>query len=284
MITTVIVDDEFRDTAAAHVASVLSSRGRADVVKLSVFLTEAGVKFHRESGNLSWDKATFHGRFPDRSSHRICNRVVSISKGTPAALDGRQQILSPNLIFHSYAEVLKEFPQVWGVPGMYSPVGNLLPLTLQWRLFSSKVRDIATPRFAYGFGFVKIDIHDFRQPLWKSPFDLYGWKPEEIKQTRIHPFVVDRPIGKPVFLYFVGGSTEVFTLGPERRIDERINARLLQCVGPIKNMFGAFMGEALFFADEDRLTFAAFSHYLKTSLTDTHFPSVLEAGLSQLGA
>jgi hypothetical protein len=284
MITTVIVDDVFRDSAADHVSSVLSNHGGAEVVNLSAFLTEAGVKFSPDSGHLIWDKATLYERFPDARSRRICNRVVSISRGTPGALDGQQAILSPNLVFYSYAMVLKEFQHVWGLPGMYSPVGNLLPLNLQWRLFGSKIRDIETPKFAYGFGFTKLDIHDFHQPLWKSPFDLYGWKLEEMKQNQIHPFVVDRPKGNPVFLYFVGNSADVFTLGSGREVDEATKIRLIQCASPIKDMFGAFMGEALFFADQGRLTFAAFSHYLKTSLTSASFKAVLESGLTQLDA
>lgn len=285
MITTVIIDKQYGDTAATHIAAILSNRGGAEVVSLSDFLVEAGVNFDGNSGNLHWDQAVFHTQFPDAPARRICNRVVGISMETVTALDEHQEVLSSNLVFHSYARILQEFAQVWGVPGIYSPVGNLLPLNLQWHRFNTKISDIGTPRFVYGFGFQKVDVHDFQQPIWKSPFDLYGWKPaEELNVNRIHPFVVDRPVGDPLVLYFAGDSAEVFALGPQRDVDERTKERLIQCTGEIKNMFGAFMGEALFFADEKRLTFAAFSHYLKTSIGDTRLPEVLERGLARLDA
>lgn len=283
MLTTIVVDNKYRDTAAKEVLSMLSQRGAAKLVNLSEFLTHAGVKFDEETGYLSWNKAIFSKRFPDPDLHRICNRVITISNSTSAELEGKRGVLTPNLVFYSYAKVLKQFSTVWGEPGMYSPVGNLLPLNLQWRLFASRIKEVSTPKFAYGFGFASIDTHDFRQPIWKSPFDLYGWKPEEVDHNRIHPFVVDRPSGAPVFLYFIGASAEVFTrdIGS---VDTQTATKLLECAGPMREMFGAFMGEALFFAEGNRLTFGAFSHYLKTSLSDSRFPEVLARGLSQCDA
>jgi hypothetical protein len=280
MITTIVVDDENRDTAATNVGSVLSNRGGAEVVTLSDFLLKAGVQFDADSGSLKWDQEIFHEHFQDARSRRICNRVVSIGKQTMAALDSHQHVISSNLVFSQYARLLQEFSQVWGTPGMYSPVGHLLPLNLQWRLFAARIRDISTPKFVYGFGTEKVDVSDFRQPIWKSPFDVYGWKPaEEINVPRLHPFVVDKPSGYPVILFFAGEAAAVFPLGSPHDVDDRVRERLINRTNDIKNMFGAFMGETLFFLDQDELTFAAFSHYLKTSLADKQLSDVLDRGL-----
>jgi hypothetical protein len=284
MATTIVVDDGFRSSAADLILATLTSQGPAELLELSSFLTKAGVTFDRASGYLVWDEATLRQSFPDYNSRNICNRVISISKQTPRALDGNTGILPPAVVLDSFALVLRQFPHVWGKPGKYSAVGHLLPLNLQWQLFKSRVIDIATPNFAYGFGFARPDTNLFRQPIWKSPFDFYGWKPNEREQSGIHPFVVDRPAGYPVLLYFVGESAEIFTISGREQIQGPVRMRIFDCVRALRGMFEASMGEALFFVDEDRLTFAAFSHHLKTSLADAQFQNVLASGLEQLGA
>jgi hypothetical protein len=280
MMNTIVVDSANGDAVAAHIAAVLSDRGGAEIVTLPEFLIGAGVWFDADNGTLIRDQGRCTERFEQTRSHRICNRVVSISDQTLVALGDQQYVSSTSLVFSHYAGLLQEFDHVWGTPGLYSPVGNLLPLNMQWRLFTERIHDIGTPRFVYGFGAEKVDVSDFHQPLWKSPFDLYTWKPAEtINMPRFHPFVVDRPAGKPVILYFVGDAAEVFSLGPDYTVDGRTRAMLLKYASEIRSMFRAFIGEALFFVHEQELTFAGFSHYLKTSVENENLSKVLDQGL-----
>jgi hypothetical protein len=192
---------DFGILLADLILATLANQVSAELLELSRFLTKAGIAFNRDSGYLAWDQDILAQNFPDYRSRDICNRVVSISKQTPRVLDGNTEILPPSLVLHSFALVLKQFRHVWGEPGKYSSVGDLLPLNLQWHVFKSRIIDIATPNFAYGFGFAKLDTNDFLQPIWKSPFDFYNWKPNDGGQNEIHPFVVDRPAGYPILLY-----------------------------------------------------------------------------------
>ncbi len=279
MHTSIIIDENHNDTAAATIAGVTGEYGPSEIVTLAQFLRDAGVRFDQDTGYLDWDEDAFTRRFGDTREHAICNRVVTVSEQTASALDGHRGILTTNFVLAAYARVLAEFPRVWGGLKRY-PAGHLLPLNLQWRAFAERVHDVGTPRFAYGFGAQELDVSDFREPLWKSAFDLYTWKTAAgAARPELHPFVVDKPTGEPVVAYFVGEACDAFALRTYDEPGAEIKARLAACMAPVRDAFKPFMGECLFFVDGESIVFAAFSNHLKTSVAHERFASVVQAGM-----
>jgi hypothetical protein len=283
MSTTIVLADEVHDSAADAIAAAIGKHDRVETETLSAFLRGAGATFDECSGTLGWDERQLAWKVD--SGRTICNRVVQIGPETSAELGDSQGVLAPNLVFAAYAELLRRFTSVLGTPGRNSPVGHMLPLNLQWHAARSHLHGIATPTFLYGLGAEHVDVGSFREPLWKSPFDIYGWDVAS-HQTRsaLQAFVVDKPAGVPVILYFAGQRGEAFALKPEYDFPDSLAERLKSSVAGLRNAFQAFMGEALFFVDGDVITFAGFSHYLKTASKHDRFNEVLEAGFAHIYA
>lgn len=277
MHTAIIIDEAYGDAAADSIKAVLSKSGTSEIRTLSEFLLDAGVHVDEESGYLTKHDVEFGRRYGDQ--YAVCNRVVDISEKTMSVLDGTRDILKPNFVLTAYAHLLQEMPKVWGALTPY-PAGKSLPLYLQWRAFAAHVRDIETPRFAYAFGAEEPTIGEFREPLWKSPFDLYNWEVADgASRPDVHAFVVDKPLGRPVVAYFSGDVSDAFDLSLIGELDEAIKLRLTTCMTTIREAFKSFMGESLFFIDEGRIVFGAFSQFLKTSVVHERFSSVMERGL-----
>jgi hypothetical protein len=82
-------------------------------------------------------------------------------------------------------------------------------------------------------------------------------------------------------LYFIGEVARVISLENVGEVDNDIAARLMQLLPQIKEVFKACMGETLLFIDHGKITFAAFSHYLKTAQSDARFKVVMNEGVQQ---
>jgi hypothetical protein len=282
MRSAIIVDEGAPDSAAAPIAAVLAKHGQAQTFTLAEFLNRAGVCFNTETGFLEWDPSAFDQGFEGRRPDLICNRVVKISDETLAALDGSSNVLTANFALNAYARVLAQTPNVWGSLDAY-PAGHALPLNLQWRALSGRVPDIGTPRFIYGFGAETVDVSDFREPLWKSPFDLYTWKAVDGgTRQELHAFVIDKPAGEPVVSYFVGSQSDSFKLrsGADLDADEVVLEKIRRGVEAAGDLFKAYMGECLFFVDGQDVVFAAFSQHMKTSVAHDRFLATVERSLS----
>jgi hypothetical protein len=275
----VIVDDQNQDSVAEHLAFVLSDFARVDVVPLSAFLLNHGVKYNPGSGLLDWSEVQELALDPEKPI--LFNRVVEIGRQcSNALLQGESGSIPSNFVSAAYAEILRAYPLCFGRPGLGSPVGDALPLNLQWHAVSRNEPVIRTPTFIYGFGAEPVDVSHFRQPIMKSVHDLFNWQfTGEIAQGSMHPFVVDRPAGSPVLGYFVGDEVEVYRLGPGEP-ELPISSEIASMVRMIKALFRGDMGEMLFFEDCGVVTFAAFSHHLRTSLEHPEFDHVLRRGIS----
>ena len=274
----IIVDDAHADTAAQMIASVMSKRGSFEIVRLSEFLFNSGVYFDEDSGYLRRQGQA------SKSSPEvdvICNRVVKISRQTVSTMDGQRNVLNPKFVLAAYAEALAAYPRVWGGLGTY-PAGHLLPLNLQWRAVAARSRGLRTPKFFYGFGAQEVDVSGFQSPIWKSPFDVHSWQPTPgAEGPELHKFVVDRPAGDPLVMYFVGDTAEAFALkSPNEEVDSATKKRLNACVPVLRDAFQAFMGESLFFVDGESLTFAGFTPHLLTATTHSRFAATIDAGLN----
>ena len=279
MRTIVVTNEPAEEPTIEALVSTLSRRVETTAIAPTRFLREAGVSLHRESGLLVQERQSFTAVFPDVADVLVVNRVVEVTDDEANDLGEGSGLIPRGLAFSQLATTLGEFPNVLGTPGKNSPVGDLLPLPLQWHAIDSQVQGVETPRFVYAVGAVEVDTSTFAQPVWKSPLDWYVWAVNERPQTPVvNPFVVDRPRGRGFVTYFVGEALDVFAMD-DKPVPPRLRERLLEVTPRIKTVFRAFLGETLFFADGDRVVFASFSHYLKTAATTCGFGKVLESGL-----
>jgi hypothetical protein len=273
---TIVVDDGHHCSAADALVTTLAAE--TELVTVSEFLKRAGTRYCDRSAFLVSDAALLDNFRRAQGDRLVINRVVDVSAATVAALDRGDGLISQMLVMSEYCRILGLLANVRGLPGLYSPAGNKLPLNLQWKLMNDAVPALATPKFFYGFGAVEAPVDDYRDPLWKSNFELYDWRRSEALQVQLHPFVVDKPRGEPVVAYFVGDRSATFRATDFGSLSPALHDRLVTTLDAVRKTFAAEMGEVLFYASEEGPVFAAFSHYLKTAGLHPKFGEVLKSG------
>ena len=213
--TIIVIDDVSPDGCAERAAKLLERHTNAETITLSQFLKSSGFSYDHRIGMLVRDPVAA-AEFTARASEtRLLNRVVEISNDTCNALLDPERPHGPDtlparFVFAAYVSLFGAFKHVLGRPGRYSPVGHLLPLDLQWYEVGKRRRDVGVPRYAYS-QFVAGPI-DFERPIWTTAYDLYNWKVNATPElASLHPFVVERPEGQPVMVYFIGGESAAFS-------------------------------------------------------------------------
>lgn len=161
--------------------------------------------------------------------------------------------------------------------GLYGLCGDHLPLYLQWKQVKTLGLSIETPRYDYAFGVLPPATDGFTNTIYKSPFDLRAWRPNEPPERDWHTFVVEKPAGIPVVASVINTSVLL-----SKDLDQAIEQRLHTASRSISQLFGSIFGEVLFFVDDDRLTFAAFSHVLSNIVDESNMDEVMEKELVSL--
>ena len=267
------------DAASPALIKSLEEYGSSTVITLSSLLARAGWDFDPQTGLLEQCEGSDGASFLENAI--VCNRITRVSKTTVSRLDDCCGVLNIRLALAAYELTLQKAGFVLGGLCPY-PAGHILPLNLQWRAFAAGAKDIATPNFVYGFGSEEIDTSSFREPVWKSIFDLYTWQgDQEGARPELHKFVVDKPLGIPVMVYFVDSACSLFPLHSGDSISISASSRLRNCAKLLQSTFKWFMGEALFYLDQDKVVFAACSPLMTTSACDSSFQKVVSEGTRQ---
>jgi hypothetical protein len=275
----VITDDGVEDPISTVLAADAKSPWRVSSQKASEFITAGGASFSAEDGMFHFQGQ--NAGSPAQAQPVVLNRVIEVSDRTISALGAGRSLLTRGQVTHALANVLSTYKRVLGSPGVCSPVGNLVPLVSQWKLLSQRFPSIRTPEYKYGYGPEPIDHLPFQRPIWKSPFDFYSWKVSDTA-PKVHydSFVVNRPEGVPVLVYFFGKAWHAQFLAAGQELSAEQRARLGELLPFIRETFGALTGECLLFAEGSSLTFASFSHYLTAAARQPPFLGVLQEGLA----
>ncbi|OQS11257.1 hypothetical protein B0T37_07360 [Chromobacterium violaceum] len=155
-------------------------------------------------------------------------------------------------------------------PGMYALCGDYLPLFLQWKRASGLSFPLATPRYDYAFGRAYPEVGDFSSVVYKSPFDLRGWKPNSPPDAMWHTFSVERPKGVPVACAVLGDGV-LFNPGGDVAIPDWLGEASVA----IARLFGACFGEILYFINGESACFASFSHFISSTWDAARFDALL---------
>jgi hypothetical protein len=212
---------------------------------------------------------------PSGQMHHVIDRVVEISSQTILRIGGGVDI-TRGQVFSVYESILAT-----GVPlepsRKYCSMGQLFPLPTQWELLRQSYPDLLFPQYIYGYGPENIDPSECVDPIFKSPFDLYSWRPNCRPEGNVwDEFVVSRPRGRPIISYRVGSSTIVESLDGDG-IDSVLKALLTDLTKRVLQSFSASIGEVLWFAEEGRVVFAAFSMFLAGAAKSPKFAGVARA-------
>lgn len=234
-----------------------------DVWPLSNLIRDAGIRFIEGrvefSTQLHWPEGTL-------LSH-ILDRAVEITRATTKNAAQKTGLIyssacSIGLVSSALQHILKKY-QGWSVENcQYSTVGKVLPLHLQWLCVERALPDIKTPSYLYGYGPEVVNFADFENPICKSPFDLYSWKTvNNLDKSALDKFIVERPKGSPVLSFCI--EDLIFVCDPSTGL-ELTDDRIIQFTRDVARLFcrTTRIAEILWFIDEDRVTFAAFSHKL----------------------
>lgn len=231
---------------------------------ISDFLEEEGFSYDSDIADLTREEPRIAGT----SERRILDRVVELSPKTVDKIGKSDGALQRSQILSRYRELLEQY----GTPApkmRYSTIGRLHPLPTQWHIISQAGLPIETPTYIYGYGPTPIETTKLRSPVFKSAFDLYKWKANTLPadENPWDQFAADVPLGNPILTYFLGPAQYLACLreGDVEPSDET-RAELFALMSKIRNLFGAPQcGEILWYIDDGRYTFAAFSHFLSGS-------------------
>ncbi len=270
MTTFLVFDDKVGDP----IADVLIKRPIDDIemVELSKFLLRFGVA---NDGPCRLIVS------PDSIRPKsVIDRVIEISPATIEAVGGAGTPLQRGQVYAAYEELISGAMEL-SCDRQYTSLGKLVPLPTQWLLVRQRLPQVDVPAFVYGYGPETTDTTGFDQPIFKSPFDLYGWKPNKRPTGLIwDELVVDRPTGRPLLSYQLGGELVV-----EAFDGESVSARLTESITTlfpiVLDVFAARVGEALWFVGDGSITFAAFSHFLAGAARSRRFEGIAHTYLLQ---
>lgn len=255
-----IVDDAVSD-ALAEVGAALGQEGLAlEVLRLTDFVRQEGFEFDGETAVLR--RVGQSGRTGSQR-RRVLDRVVEISPYSLSRFDGGEGLLRRGQLSSAYEALLAEKGCAPADDAAYSTVGKLLPLPSQWRIVSRAFSEVSIPSYKHGYGPEVVPSEDFRNPIFKTPFDLYSWKANERPEGAVmDQFIVDAPEGTPILSYFLGSNVTVSSLRAETELDPELVDSLSKLTLRMAQLFRAEVGEILWFVDGDEVVFAAFSHFL----------------------
>lgn len=275
-----IVCDDFVGDPLTDVAASLSEPGAPQFIRLSDFLKREGCYYNSDDATLCRHPVAV-GETHDGSPVRILDRVIEVSPKTVEVIGADEGLLHRGQILDRYQAILAshDTPQ----PEMrYSTVGRLHPLPTQWYLVERAGLPVATPVYRYGYGPTPIDTDDLSAPIFKSPFDLYKWKPNEPPDQEGElwdQFAVDLPAGVPVLTYFLGETRALHFLKEADELPpEHVCRGLFAQMAAVATLFGSpVAGEVLWYVDGENVTFAAFSHFLSGAAQTPSFAADAEA-------
>jgi len=276
----VIVCDDFVGDPLADIAASLDGADTPEFILLSDFLDREGYYYDRDDATLRRRTESLDD-FDDLPTMRILDRVVELSPRTVDVIGGENGVLQRGQILDRYRAILTRHKTP--VPDMrYSTVGRLHPLPTQWYMVDHAGLPVATPVYRYGYGPTPIDTDDLAAPIFKSPFDLYKWKPNQPPEQEGElwdQFAADLPAGVPVLTYFLGETRALHFL---KEVDvlppEHVCRGLFVHMDAVAALFGnPVAGEVLWYVDGEDVTFAAFSHFLSGAAQTSSFAADAEA-------
>jgi hypothetical protein len=267
----IIVDDAADDALAGLARNSEAVDRGIEVVRLSDFLHQEGFEFDERLGGLRRSgPVTETG---GRHQGPILDRVIEISNRSLANLDGRAGILWRGQASAAYQQALEEHRALRAGELAYSTVGQLLPLPTQWRIVAENFPEVGIPAYKHGYGPELVPADNFARPVFKSPFDLYSWKPNERPEGVVwDQFIVDAPDGFPILSYFLGAAAVTASLRPGApEPSPAVAARLADFTLRIGAIFNAGVGEVLWFLDGETMVFGGFSHLLAAARRHADF-------------
>lgn len=269
----VVVRDDGISDAVHKVIESADGVDSCDEILLSDFVLSHGYFYDNASGCFKAGKKSGEPRRGLEDS-LLVNRVVEISKESCLRLADGMFAPTRGQVSHAYANLLKTYVQPCSLNQQYSTVGTLVPLFTQWRVVKEHMPGVSTPEYRYGYGPEIIDADGFDNPIYTTPFHLYDWRPNSpMVGIPLDTFIVERPKGNPLVAFFCGEHVAMRWLDEDNLVNDSIAVPLRKLVLSVKDIFTAFVGESLWFIDEEISTFASFSHRLCTA---QHYPELRE--------
>ena len=238
-----------------------------EVVNLLPFMRGMGCTLDEEAGRMSIPS--------EPEEMKVLDRVVEVGPETVDDFGRNVTFLSRGHVQECYARVLADVDGT-SRRGLYSTVGTLVPLPTQWALVERAGLPVLIPEFRHAYGPVQIDAEGFERPIYKSPYDLYGWRPNEAPKGRTYDqLIVERPAGEAIVGWAFGDEVRCTAPDGGPAADPAAAEAVAQLMPSVLRVFGAAIGEALWFAEPGEApTFASFSHSFYGAKGAVEFPAL----------
>ncbi len=278
MILILTYDLKFDEAARCLDGITIDGHKKVHTLTLNNLLNSCEFSFYKE-GSETYVKGTLpNGLEFDGKKDILLNRALSFEK---LSIDNRPIKEPTRKEFQLFLiSFLKGFKKKTSLPGLYSLCGDKLPLNLQWHHLKNQAGlDLSYPDFEYSFGYDTPQIEGLKKPVFTQPDNYYYWKSEKNDKPRWNSFIIDKPEGLPIVSYFSGSCISVQAFDESQKIEESIINKIKEYTSVIKKQFNYFMGEMVFFLENENLKFGFISPLFKISAQYQGLPSTLKTGL-----
>lgn len=271
--------------------NVLYSQFSPDTITQSVLRVS---ETFRETNVLCLEEGIQQGSWKLDNAGRF---ILSLPEAMMTSITNGQYLLNRAFIYDESLQVTNEFPlevvqletectfrhlidsteRSSARTGLYGLCGDYLPLYLQWKNVQALDLIVDTPRYDYAFGNLKPITEGFTNTIYTSPFDLRSWQPNSPPERDWHTFVIERPAGVPVITTLINNTVLL-----SEELTQETEQRLRSTSHSISRLFGSIFGELLFFVDDDKITFAAFSHSTSNAIDESTMDEIMERELLSL--
>lgn len=259
-----VISDDGRDDRISELFGSDVSLGSFDVrvCTLSNFLKERGFRLKRNPFGISMlvrDASVYN-----EDKLIVLSRVIGITDTTIDALSEGSARLQRGQVLWALNLALNGYKNKLSKSGLYSTVGSVLPLPTQYALIKKFQIPANVPKFSCLAFFEALPSEmQGRDLIVKSPFDFYHWKPG-IYNGGVDKVVLTRPAGIPVVTYIMGDRCWNVSLGSAILPEGEVLDEMSGMARRVRQIFGGFMLEILWFVYDKSVTYACSSHLCRS--------------------
>lgn len=205
------------------------------------------------------------------SDFYLINRVLSVPETLVQdfAEEDRDYSLSELRAYLAFA--IEAFPYCFSKPRAFGLSGNRFSLPRQWEMIKQTGLPLKVPHYYLGnMYFCQLE----GEIVYSKPSNFYYWKPNpNIKDQTA--FAFEKPKGIPIVACIVGDHTEVFSYYSHHPVSLKDYSLIKEQVLNLSRLFDYSIAEALFFLDNQEVSFGMISNIPYASRNKPWFSNMI---------
>lgn len=205
------------------------------------------------------------------SDFYLINRVLSVPEALVQdfAEEDKNYSLSEFRAYLAFA--IEAFPYCFSKPGAFGLSGNRFSLPRQWEIIKQAGLTLKVPSYYLGdMRFCQLE----GEIVYSKPSDFYYWKPNQTIKDKA-AFAFERPRGIPILACTTETHTEVFPYQSHHAISLENYVLIREQILILSRLFNYSISEALFFLDNQEVSFGMISNIPYASRNKSWFSNMI---------